>query len=223
MDIIVSHSQEHFLRLVDPVHYPQEGIMRKILLISLFGFFVISFSFAHNPIFPPKAPNSLEDALEIKDPSISQVYYSKISQSDPYTWMKFEAREGDKIKLSVGVPVIDRLKDLVPTAALIGPGLPIQDLPFRIPEGYGSAFLIPKSPPSTFLEEFTHTKSWIYVDQKLTILRSGTYYFVAYPRTITAYDDKLWMVIGTKERFGLKELLSFSKIMKFVRGFHEMK
>jgi hypothetical protein len=197
--------------------------MRQILLISLFGFSVLSYSFAHNPIFPPQAPNSLENALEIKDPSISQVYYSTISQNDPYTWFKFQAHEGDTITLSVGVPVIDRLRDLVPTAVLIGPGLSSQDLPFRIPEGYGSAFLIPKSPPSTFLEEFTHTKSWIYIDEQVTMPRSGTYYFVAYPRTVTAYDDKLWMVIGAKERFGLKELFSFSKIMRFVRGFHEVK
>jgi len=195
--------------------------MKKLVIIPILINLFLVFSFAHKPLFPSIMPSSFENALEIKDPSISQVLYSKISQSSPYTWFRFQAHKGDIITLSVGVPLIDRLKDLVPRAILIGPSLPTQELPFQIPVGYGSAFLTTNNPPLAFFEKFTRTNSWIYVNQQVTISTSGTYYFVAYPLNITPNNDKLWMVIGTKERFGIFEILSFCKIIKYVQEFHE--
>lgn len=179
------------------------------------------FIFAHNPFFASIPPVSAETAIKILDPSISRVFYSLVNPLAPYTWFVFNARKGDSISLSVGVPYIERLRGLVPIALLIGPGLPASDLPFGIPDGYGSIVLENSLPPVYFHEEFTDTKSWIYVDRKVEIRISGTYYFVAYPSDPTPGNNKLWMAIGTRERFSLMDILSFLKIRKYVRNFHE--
>jgi hypothetical protein len=196
----------------------------KPLYPSLFlGFSLAASLSAHSPISVEKAPNSPESAVEIEDPSVSRVYYSRIDPVNPYTWFTFEAKEGSTIALSVGVPSIERLKDLVPSAYLLGPGLPDESPPFPAPEGCRALKLDAMAPPRAFREEVTGTESWIRVDVKVRIPSAGRYYFVAYPPTPNPEHDKLWMVIGTKERFGLKELFSLGKIRKAVREFHEVK
>jgi hypothetical protein len=194
----------------------------------LYPFFILGFALAtplsaHNPIFVEKAPRSPESAIEIEDPSVSRVYYSRIDPENPYTWFTFEAKEGSPITLSVGVPSIDRLRGLIPSAYLLGPGLPEEAPPFPVPEGCRALKLDTMSPPRAFREDVTGTESWIYVDLIVKAPSAGRYYFVAYPATPNPDHDKLWMVIGTKERFGLKELFSLGKIRKVVREFHEVK
>jgi hypothetical protein len=65
------------------------------------------------------------------------------------------------------------------------------------------------------------------MEQTVAIPETGTYYFVAYPASPAESRDrlenKLWMAIGTKERFGLKDLFRLGTIKRFVRDFHEVK
>lgn len=44
---------------------------------------------------------------------------------------------------------------------------------------------------------------------------------VAFRDTPAGADDRLWLAIGTKERFGLGDLFRFGAIKRFVRAFHE--
>ena len=184
-------------------------------------------AFAHNLITSNTAPSSWGSALGIDDPSVSRVYYSRLDPARPQTWFRFEGKAGDSIYLSVGVPVIGRLAGFRPFSALVGPGLPTADLGFELPPGLGAQVFPPEASPHEFHEGVTGTNSWIVMEQTVTLPESGTYYFVGYPldpaEAAGRQWDKLWMAIGTKERFGLKDIFRLGTIKRHVRDFHEVK
>jgi hypothetical protein len=203
---------------------------RKTVLLAgfLFGLIVLGpRAFAHNLITSETAPSTFAGAIAIGDPSVSRVYYSQFDPSRPQTWFRFEGKAGDRVYLSVGVPKIERLKGFRPFSALVGPGLPPLELPFDSPPGLGAQVLAPAADPREFHEGVTDTDSWIVMEQTVAIPETGTYYFVAYPASPTDSQDrlenKLWMAIGTKERFGLKDIFRLGSIKRFVRDFHEVK
>jgi hypothetical protein len=177
---------------------------------------------AHRPIFSDTAPSRYTLALEIKDPTVSQVYYSSLDPASPQTWLGFSGAAGQSIYLSLGVPVIDRLRRFRPRLVLLGPGLEPIELPFELPPGVGGRFISPEGEPLFFHEPVTGTDSWILIETTVRLPATGRYYVVAYPDDATPPGDKLWMAIGTKERFGLADLLNLGKIKRFVRSFHEV-
>ena len=195
----------------------------KAIFTILFLNLLIQNTFAHNPISTKTIPDSYGTAIKIENPEISRVYYSEINISNPQTWFVFEGKKGVEVFLNIGVPVIERLRFFQPEGALIGPGFEYMDIGFDIPPGNGVFILNTMQEPRFFHEEFTGTDSWIYLEQTVVLPESGTYYFVAFPKTAMPLVPKLWMAIGTKERFGIKELFTFGAIKKSVRNFHEIK
>ena len=105
--------------------------------------------------------------------------------------------------------------------AMIGPELEPIDLGFAVPRSEGRVF-----PSSTVLEDFhepvTNTDSWILVEHEITIHADGTYYLVAYSDGELPEEAKLWVSIGTVERFGLADFFSLCTTIKNVREFHEV-
>ena len=199
---------------------------RKTVLLAgfLFGLIVLGpRAFAHNLITTETAPSTFAGAISIGDPSVSRVYYSRLDPSRPQTWFRFEGKAGDRVFLSVGVPKIERLRGFRPFSALVGPGLPPPELPFDSPPGLGAQIFAPAADPREFHEGVTGTDSWIVMEQTVAIPETGTYYFVAYPQIPSESENKLWMAIGTKERFGLKDLFRLGSIKRFVRDFSEVK
>jgi len=90
----------------------------------------------------------------------------------PQAWLRFEGSQDQEIYLSVGVPLIDRLKSYRPAAALIGPGLertgPLPGAPgFEVPQGLGAKHYLPQGVPRFFHEPFTGTDSWIHIEVTL--------------------------------------------------------
>ena len=137
-------------------------------------------------------------------------------------WFRFTGKAGDRIWIQVGVPLLERFRGLPPRAAVVGPGLPFADLGFELPPDHGAVvFETPRS-PRAFDEPFTGTSSWIRIEQEYTLPSSGTWYVVAFSDGPAGGPDKLWMAVGTKERFGLGDLVRFGAIRRFVRNFHEV-
>ena len=157
----------------------------------------------------------------MKDIDVSQVVYSPLSAADPQLWLTFEATAGTTLDVSLGLPVLDRLADYRPNLALLGPGLPPIELPIELPPNVGGVvFESETRHPRTFHEHVTGTESWILIEDSVTLSETGTYYVVAYPSGDQV--DKLWVAIGTREAFGLRDLLSFPTIIRDVRAFHEV-
>ena len=178
-------------------------------------------SWAHKPISAEQNPDSYTGAVEVADPEISQVYYSNLDPQRPQTWMVFDGSAGESIYFSIGIPVIDRLKDFRPKIALIGPGLPIHSLGFPTPAGTGRIF-DSRSRPESFHEPVTGTESSILLERRVVLAESGRFYLVAYADSDLPENPKLWISVGTKEQFGLSDLLKLGKIRREVREFHEV-
>jgi hypothetical protein len=178
---------------------------------------------AHRPIFTDDAATSPDTAIKIADPAISQVVYREITEKSPQVWLTFQAEKDFKLFIQVGVPVIDRFKDFRPAMVVIGPGLPTQDAPFKLPENTGARVFTTKDveKPQFFHEPFTNTDSWILRSETITLPKAGRYYLVAYlPQKKTG---KLWLSVGKKESFSLEDLKEFPNWTKRVQAFHEVK
>ena len=178
---------------------------------------------AHRPIFTDDAATSPETAIQITDPNISQVVYREVTQKTPQIWLTFTAPKDFDLFIQIGVPVIDRLKAFRPAMAVVGPGLPDQGTPFKIPKELGAKVFSTQdvAKPRFFHEHFTNTDSWILRTETLTLPRSGRYYLVAFsPQNQTG---KLWLSIGKKESFSLDDFKQFPTWAKKIQEFHEVK
>lgn len=180
--------------------------------------------YGHRPIEAKQTPDRTERALRVRHPDHSQVYYAALEAEQPQAWFRFEGREQQELSLSVGVPVILRLKGYRPAAALIGPGLggaPADELQFEVPAGLGVRVFHSQGEPRFFHEPFTGTDSWIHIEQTVRLAQSGIYYLVAFTPRDPRPGDRLWMSVGTKERFKLWDLFSFRRWRRNIRRFHE--
>jgi len=182
----------------------------------------------HRPIEAKEPPDRYQRALHIDRPDVSQVYYGDLNVEQPQVWFRFEVEANQEIYFSVGIPFVERLKDYRPAVALIGPGLEDSgsdpgQLPFEIPDKQGVAIFTSRGEPRIFHEHVTGTDSWILIEATRTLPRSGTYFLVAYTQTDPKPGDKLWLTMGRKERFTLRDLFTFGRWKREIRAFHEIR
>ncbi len=175
---------------------------------------------AHKPVSIGEVYPTFDRALWLEDIDVSLVAYSELTDTDRALWLAFDADAGTRLDLSLGVPVIDRLTGYRPSLAVVGPGLPLIELPFEAPLDVGGvAFETVGTEPRFFHEPFTGTDSWILLEEAVNLPETGTYYVVAWPPGDTV--GKLWVAIGLREQFGVSDVLSLPTIVRDVRAFHE--
>jgi hypothetical protein len=202
---------------------------RKTYCVALLALALVAIqsASAHNLITYTVTPDGWSRAAEVPDPDVSRVIYRESTPASPQTWLRFRGTKGKKIWLSLGVPKIDRLARFRPAVALVGPGLPAADLPLDLPPGAGAQVFPNTYPadasPPVFHESFTGTDSWTLVETELVLPADGQYYLVAFQPGAELVSGKLWLAIGTKEKFTLAEIFGLGKVKKFVRQFHEVR
>ena len=197
--------------------------MGKNYLISMVLIMVLCrMAHAHRPVFSERSATDPNTAVLINKPNISQVIYREITEDVKQVWLAFDAKEGFKLFLQIGIPVLERLRDFRPAILVIGPGLPENHLEIGLPRDMGATCFPTDSvkEPKFFHEHFTGTDSWILRSENLILPKSGRYYVVAY--VPSKQKGKLWLSIGRKEVFGLKEWAQFGKWKKRIRKFHEV-
>ena len=178
-------------------------------------------AYAHRPTISSGSAVDAAKAIEFKDVQVSRVVYHEVTPQAPRVWITFEVGQPQKLRLQLGVPLIERLRDYRPALAIIGAGLPKVDLPFEFPgESGGRVFDTRSAAARTFHEPFTGTSSWILSEQDVELPAAGRYYVVAYEPS--GKPGKLWVALGTKEDWGPKDFLELPRIMTQVRGFHEL-
>jgi hypothetical protein len=207
-----------------------QSIVTLVLVLSVFSCFQV---YGHRPIEAKETPDRHTRALNIARPDVSQVYYGALDVERPQVWFRFEGKENQEIYFSVGVPVIDSLKEYRPNLALIGPGLDGPGLeasgfesgepPLPVPQNLEVEIYLSRGRPRFFHEHFTGTDSWIHIEVTRKLRRSGTYYLVAYTPADPKPGDKLWLTMGTKERFKLRDLFTFRRWKREIREFHELR
>ena len=167
-------------------------------------------------------PDHFGRAVDIRRPSVSQVYYAALEVERPQAWFRFQGRRGQEILFMLGVPVVERLKEYRPSIALLGPALPPGELGFETPGGLGAAVYRGEGQPRLFHEHFTGTDSWIHLQVTRSLPDSGTYYLVAFTPQNPRPGDKLWMSMGYLERFSFRDLWAFGRWRRNIRAFHEL-
>jgi hypothetical protein len=217
------------------------GLKRWILVLLLQAAVAASVA-AHAPVYPDKPPANSGNAAWIEDHTVSRVYYSVSDASAPETWFAFDAAAGDVIHFSMGVPYLERLEEFAPLLAFGGPGVD-EGCVRRVelgdlvdPSQVTRATTLRESPASAdfvtfvrfgearvFQEHVTGTTSWILVEADVVAPETGRYYLVAFQAPGTERDGKLFLTIGTKERFPLRDVFGFFRIRRFVREFHELR
>jgi len=178
---------------------------------------------AHKPVSIGGTYPTFDGALAVTDIDVSQVAYAELVAPDHALWLVLEAAAGTPLHLSLALPVLARLAQARPSIAVLGPGLPTIDLPLEIPPGVGGILLETSdvAEPRFFHEPFTGTDSWILLDETVDLPETGTYYVVAWPSGEPI--DKLWVAIGVREQFGLRDILSLHTVVREVRAFHEVR
>jgi len=182
---------------------------------------VASTAMGHQLIAVGEAFPSAAEALHLEGVDVSQVAYADLASGARRLWLTFEADAPCTLHVSLGVPVLERLRGFRPVLAVLGEGLAPVALPVPVPEGYGGVVLPTAgiATPEPFHEPFTRTDSWILLDVDVELPSAGRHYIVAYPEG--EEEGKLWVAVGTRERFGIRDLLAFPSVTREVRLFHE--
>lgn len=181
-------------------------------------------AFAHYPVFAFEGGHDdAANAIPLGDVTVSQVVYTMTQEVGQEVWMTFDASVGTEFYVQLGVPVIERFRDLRTVAVLVGPGLPAPttSLPFTVPDGMGVQVFDSSgvAEPTSFHEPFTGTDSWIYLESTLSLPATGTYHLVAYPAN--DQTGKFWVAVGKTEKFGARDLLNYFDWVLKTRSFHE--
>jgi len=198
-------------------------LMRVCTGIGLSTIVLVGLSvWAHKPLPSEGTYSDVDHALRVEEIDVSQVVYYELTHEDQQLWLTFEKEAEEGLYVSLGVPVIEPLKDFRPSLAVLGPGLPEIALPFEIPEGFGGwAFETDAvTSPAVFHEPFTGTDSWVLLEDTVALPGSGWHYVVAY--SPLGETGKLWVAIGTREAFGLRDVIELPRTIREVRAFHEV-
>ena len=179
-------------------------------------------TFAHFPILAKDNHPYQQSAVELEDIEISSVIYQQLTKEAPSSWITFQGEKGKLLSLELGIPVINGLEGFRPSLALIAPkptsGLlnSSGDLPNPL-EVFPSSDIVE---PLTFHEPFTNTDSWILFKKAIRLSETGWYYL----RTFSPENEtgKLWLAIGKKESFGIREISKLPLLIRDVKDFHEI-
>lgn len=183
----------------------------------------VLFGWAHKPVSIGGFYASADEALPLESIDVSQVAYAQLTAESPRLWLRFDLTSAEELYTSIGVPILESAEVPALWIALIGPGLPSDPLPVEFPgQGLGGRLFEASSDemPVFFHEPFTGTDSWILFERTVELAEPGTYYLVAGSSVGDA--SKMWISVGRRESFGLKDLLSFPSIVRDVRAFHEV-
>lgn len=169
---------------------------------------------AHRPLSIGQSYPDAARALVVEELKVSQVVYAELTGQASQLWLSFAGEEGELLYLSVGIPVLERLRDFRPSLAL--------PFAFAVPTGWGGLVLdtAGRADPRVFHEPITDTSSWVLLEQWVLLPRTGHYYLVAYSPERSA--GKLLVALGEREAFGPADILRLPTVIAQVRQFHEV-
>lgn len=132
---------------------------------------------AHRPYFEETDIGPDEPWL-IEDPTISTALYATLESTSDVDYYTFEGKRGQEALLELTIPKIEGQEEFAPTMALIGPGLPPDDLSEQVVRAEGAGVLVippPDGPAPTFFEPFSRTSYWERQEQRVILPADGRY------------------------------------------------
>jgi len=202
----------------------------NLLIILITIVFLLQIS-AHKPIFDDETHETMETALDIKDPDVSQITYHIFTQEEPIFWVTFKGVAGDKIKVVLNIPFKKEYEDYAVHMAVIGPGIvdslkhtvykSFDELPFEKPEKAGVNIVDSSEYEKEYFHEpFSNTQSWFILKDHLDIPRDGRFYLAVWPGRDLDYRGRVGVSIGHLERFSPLDLFKMKDWIEGIREFH---
>jgi len=193
-------------------------IVLIIVMLALLLFAPAAAAFAHSPLFPGEN-HGPESAYEVDDPAKSWAIYTSLESDGLADYYKFTLSEGDKIQLMLIVPESPSSSGVLPSFALLGPGITRNDaVPsyVEVPPDYGTMVVDGIDPGKAVFEPFT--PGWFYEVASLTVPApaGGTYYVAVYDPAVHHDDDNhghaheaasYALIVGYVEAFTPLELI----------------
>lgn len=166
---------------------------------------------AHRPVFVEPERATLQTPFEIGDPAISWAFYGRLSGPASHGVYRLHAEAGEPLYFGALVPMIERLRGLRPSVALVGPGLPaegVAELPIAAPPGSGAILLHPVgTEPQRFYEPFTQVNYWKYPDIQIPAPSTGDYWLVVW--SPSGQTGPYMLAVGEREELGAADILRF--------------
>ena len=135
------------------------GWIKASCVAVVAGLLAVQSAFAHVP-YLEEIDTSPETPFEIPQPlDKSRAFYSWFETGDDIDVFVFQVTEPMRVFTQAIVPVCQGYEELLPWLAVVGPGLPLPEipLPFELPAGYG-AWVVqneePWTPRQAFFEPF---------------------------------------------------------------------
>ena len=194
--------------------------MRRLSTIFLLALLASSTAWGHMPSISPGGFGTPEGAYVVDDIELSQVVYHEATCDNRQLWFRVPATGSESLYIQLGVPVLDRLSNRPVSVALLGEGLEPVALPFNAPAKTGRVWTVDAAGAGEpFHEPFTDTNSWITVEETVKLSASGDYWLVAwFPDDMSG---KLWLSVGTVEKFDAQAMIKVIPLLDKVREFHE--
>lgn len=170
-----------------------------------------------------------QTAHRIEAPEKGHIGYHQARVEAPALWFRFEGAFGDRVELQMGVPALDRYRQLRPAIAILGQDLPPLEevVPFEVPEGFGGVvYHTAELDIERYEDKFTGAVSWRFEKIDHILQSAGRVYMVGFipmpqdPAVQPTFEEgKFWMTMGHEVNFKLRDLLrtysNTAKIRKF--------
>ena len=201
----------------------------SLLVLIMIFILIYSGSVLANRPLDTKEYTSRADPIKVKDPQISWVAYTSLTEEDEVDYYQLSVGKGEQIYASMSIPQLDRLINYDPVIALIGPQLDDHLSGFNKNDIYelldiktGEGVIVKRYEGSNlkkFFEPFTQTKYWEKQELRVGAPSKGIYYLAVF--SLKDQIGKYVFSIGEKEKWGLKDMARFPKIWWEVRKFME--
>jgi len=170
-------------------------------------------------------------AYVIEEPEKGHIGYHQAREAAPALWFRFEGAYGDRVELQMGVPALDRYRQLRPAIAVLGQDLPPieETVPFEIPEGFGGVvYHTAELDIERYEDHLTGTITWRFQKIGHVLQSAGRVYLVGFipepedPETEPVFEEgKFWMTVGHEVNFKLRDLLRTYSNTARIRKFFE--
>jgi len=175
----------------------------RICIITMFVILIfILNTVAHVPISAGEN-NSLETAIDVKEPTKSWAIYDEIHEPGESKYYKFTMEQGQRLKISLFVTK----KGFTPGVVVMGKGLTSQGiLPsgVEIPTGYNYIVFEGEKTNNREYEPFTPSSYYFTADVDITVNNTDVYYIAVFDES---EHGKVGIAIGFIETFSVTEWL----------------
>lgn len=205
--------------------------MGVMLLLMTSSFAGASTPWDYRPVVIDGAFTDARTAHIIEEPEKGHIGYHQAREAAPALWFRFEGAFGDRVELQMGVPALDRYRQLRPAIAVLGQDLPPleETVPFEVPEGFGGVvYHTAEQDIERHEDHLTGVISWQFEKIDHILQSAGRVYLVGFipipedPETDPVFEEgKLWMTMGHEVNFRLRDLFSTYTNTARIRKFFE--